>query len=251
MEQFGFRSHHSTSDALVLTVEQIKQAQVARLYIGVAFVDMSKAFDKVQHQTLVSDLYALGIGGVALQWMAHYLTDRQQYVQIGQSKSAAYASSCGVPQGSVLGPLLFVVYVRDIPHVVRPYGVITPTQFADDISLRASAETPAIVAQRLSSGVQHLSDWLRQRGLILILNETKTQIPPIPPHRAPPFALRVTCNSQDLPVIPSAKYLGLHFDTSMCWQTMVQRVAIRCLSPPCCIFTPLMSYLLLQMLCAA
>eukprot|EP00117_Sycon_ciliatum_P027331 scpid87759/ scgid22230/ Putative uncharacterized transposon-derived protein ZK1236.4 len=97
--------------------------------------------------------------------MAHYLTDRQQYVQIGPSKSAAYASSCGVPQGSVLGPLLFVVYVRDIPHVVRPYGV-TPTQFADDISLRASAETPAIVAQRLSGAVQHLSDWLRQLGLI-------------------------------------------------------------------------------------
>ena len=163
MEQFGIRSHHSTSDALVLTVEQIQQAQVARLYTGVAFVDMSKAFDKVPHQTLV-----------------------------GPSKSAAYASSCGVPQGSVLGQLLLVVYVRDMPHMVRPYGV-TPTQFADDISLRASAETPAIVAQRLSGAVQHLSDWLRQLGLIL--NETKTQILPIPPHRSPPFALRVTCNS--------------------------------------------------------
>ena len=54
----------------------------------------------------------------------------------------------------------------------------------------------------------------------------KTQILPIPPHRVPPFALPVTHNSEDMPVVPSTKYLGLHFDTSMCWQTMVQRVAI-------------------------
>ena len=72
----------------MLTVEQINQAKVARLYTGVAFVHMSKAFEKVQHQSLVSYLYALRIGGVALEWMANYVTDRQQYVQIGPSKSA-------------------------------------------------------------------------------------------------------------------------------------------------------------------
>ena len=131
--QFGYRSHHSTCDALVLAVEGICQAQTKKYFTGIAFVDMSKAFDKVKHQTLIQDLFEVGIGGTVLQWLADYLSDGTQYVKVGQVQSSPYTSFSGVPQGSVLGPLLFVLYVRDIAKELSPYNVAT-LQFADDIS---------------------------------------------------------------------------------------------------------------------
>jgi len=90
-----YRKHHSTSDALLLAVEGISQARAAHLHTGIAFVDMSKAFDKVQHQTLIYDLFNIGISGSVLRWLANYLSGRHQYVQVGMNKSNPYASSSG------------------------------------------------------------------------------------------------------------------------------------------------------------
>lgn len=222
--QFGYRKHHSTSDALLLAVEGISQARAAHLHTGIAFVDMSKAFDKVQHQTLIYDLFNIGISGSVLRWLANYLSGRHQYVQVGMNKSNPYASSSGVPQGSVLGPLLFVIYVREISTSLNHFHVNT-VQFADDISLRASCTTPVLVSQRLTAAVQYLADWLRRRGLIL--NEAKTQILSIAPQRGQSTHLYVRCNSQLLPLVESAKYLGLFFDSDMTWNTMIDHIARR------------------------
>lgn len=222
--QFGYRRHHSTTDALVLAIESITKARIGNQHTGVAFVDMSKAFDKVKHQVLINDLFALGISGTVLSWLADYLSERQQYVQVVQQVSTPYGSSCGVPQGSVLGPLLFVVYVRDIAAALAPLQVAT-IQFADDISLRASSTSPDVVRNRLTGAVQLLANWLKRRGLIL--NESKTQILAIPPFNSEPVELRITCNSQVLPTVTSAKYLGMHFDADMSWVTMVDHVAQR------------------------
>ena len=222
--QFGYRSHHSTSDALVLAVEGICEARMNRLNTGVAFVDMSKAFDKVKHQTLVQDLFELGICDTALCWLVDYLSDREQYVQVGQTRSLPYTSYSGVPQGSVLGPLLFIVYARGIAEELSPFNV-GAIQFADDISIRCSRESAEAVSAHLSAAVQHLATWLKGRGLIL--NERKTQILPIPPSPSQALELHVICNGQTLPVVKTAKYLGLHFDSDMSWNTMTSHVARR------------------------
>ena len=222
--QFGYRHQHSTADALALAVENINEAQAAGQHTGVAFVDMSKAFDKVKHSILVEDLFELGLTSTALQWFSDYLMYRRQYVETGKTRSTTYDSQSGVPQGLVLGPLLFVLYVRDIAGDLAPHDVTT-IQFADDISLRASSPQPEVVSQRLTAAVQYLATWLKKRGLIL--NETKTQILAIPHHRAAALDINVVCNSQVLPVVTSAKYLGLHFDSDMSWTTMVDHVARR------------------------
>ena len=104
--QFGYRHQHSTADALALAVENINEAQAAGQHTGVAFVDMSKAFDKVKHSILVEDLFELGLTSTALQWFSDYLMYRRQYVETGKTRSTTYDSQSGVPQGSVLGPLL-------------------------------------------------------------------------------------------------------------------------------------------------
>ena len=145
-------------------------------------------------------------------------------METGKTRSTTYDSQSGVPQGSVLGPLLFVLYMRDIAGDLAPHAVTT-IQFADDISLRASSPQPDVVFQRLTAAVQYLATWLKKRGLIL--NKTKTQILAIPHHRAAALDINVVCNSQVLPVVTSAKYLGLHFDSDMSWTTMVDHVACR------------------------
>ena len=105
--QFGYRHQHSTADALALAVENINEAQAAGQHTGVAFVDMSKAFDKVKHSILVEDLFELGLTSTALQWFSDYLMYRRQYVETGKTRSTTYDSQSGVPQGSVLGPFFF------------------------------------------------------------------------------------------------------------------------------------------------
>ena len=159
---------------------------------------MWKAFDKVKHSILVEDLFELSLTSTALQRFTEYLMYRRQYVETGKTRSTTYDSQSGVPQGSVLAPLLFVLYVKDIARGLAPHAVTT-IQFADDISLRASSPQPGVVSQRLTAAVQYLASWLKKLGLIL--NETKTQILAIPHHRPTTLDINVVCNSQVLPVV--------------------------------------------------
>ncbi|XP_065179965.1 CUB and sushi domain-containing protein 1-like [Sycon ciliatum] len=157
--QFGFRRQHSTEDALTMVTDKFLRARDDGLSTGAAFLDMSKAFDKVQHQTLVEDLFQLGISGTALNWLSDYLSNRQQQVVISGDSSSSFTCSSGVPQGSVLGPLLFVIYVRDVASEVDQFAVQV-TQFADDIMLHDSRKDKVVLSHNLSSAITHLSNWL-------------------------------------------------------------------------------------------
>jgi len=111
--QFAYRKSHSTEDALVLATNRWYRARSDRLHTGIIMIDMSKAFDRVQHPRLINELYALGISGVPLLWFCSYLSGRTQQVKVKDSMSRPVACSRGVPQGSVLGPILFVLYTRN------------------------------------------------------------------------------------------------------------------------------------------
>ena len=115
--QFGFRKYHSSYMALMLLMDDlISSLEKEDIVIGV-FLDFSKAFDTVNHDILLNKLEHYGIRGNALCWFQSYLTDRKQYVTYNGATSTAKTIKFGVPQGSILGPLLFLIYINDLYYV--------------------------------------------------------------------------------------------------------------------------------------
>ena len=112
--QFGFRKSHSTNHAIISLVEKVNNAlDSGNVLVGV-FLDLKKAFDTVDHKILLGKLFKYGIRGEILKWFESYLNNRTQYVNIQDNKSQTKTITCGVPQGSILGPLLFILYINDL-----------------------------------------------------------------------------------------------------------------------------------------
>ena len=115
--QFGFRSKHSTQEALITLVDKVTKSLDRNNIVISFFIDLKKAFDTVHHRMLLRKLYAYGIRGILLKWFKSYVTDRSQYVICDGLESEIRPIECGVPQGSILGPLLFIISMYDICNV--------------------------------------------------------------------------------------------------------------------------------------
>ena len=127
--QFGFRKSHSTHMALLTLMDKLVHAIENGEYVMGVFLDFSKAFDTVKHSILLDKLYHYGIRGCAHKWLKSYLTNRTQFVTYNSTVSDHQMIKCGVPEGSILGPLLFLVNVNDFPSVCSS---ALPILFADD-----------------------------------------------------------------------------------------------------------------------
>ena len=130
--QFGFRPKYSTSFALVDFLYNVLNALDRKeITIGL-YLDLSKAFDSLDHHILVDKLYCYGFRGIVHKWFKSYLSNRKQFITSDGCKSQLMTIRCGVPQGSILGPLLFILYVNDICNVSEQLKLIL---FADDTSV--------------------------------------------------------------------------------------------------------------------
>jgi retron-type reverse transcriptase len=127
--QYGFRPKHSTIQAISEFTSHISDSNEKHENSLSVFLDLSKAFDTIDHNILLRKLNHYGVRGVALDWFRSYLSERNQFVKFKSTESELLNVSCGVPQGSVLGPLLFIIYTNDLPNSLNYSTCIL---FADD-----------------------------------------------------------------------------------------------------------------------
>uniref|UniRef100_A0A8C5QTN4 Reverse transcriptase domain-containing protein n=1 Tax=Leptobrachium leishanense TaxID=445787 RepID=A0A8C5QTN4_9ANUR len=134
-DQSGFRPNHSTTTALLKVCNDIQAGMEQGNLTGAIFLDFAKAFDTVDHGILLEKLKNSGIGDRTLTWFQSYVSDRSQYVSISGSSSLPLPVTCGVPQGSILGPLLFTIFINDLPNVCK---ASTVHMYADDTVIYTS-----------------------------------------------------------------------------------------------------------------
>ena len=163
--QFGFRKNYSTSHVLIHLINRISLAIDPRETTVGVFLDLSKAFDTLDHQILFTKLEHYGIRDVALQWIKSYFSCRQQFVQINQTCSSMQTVKCGVPQGSILGPWFFILYINDLPKASKLTGRLL---FPDDKSILFSHSNPNYLENVLNNELLNIDVWLRWNSSQLI-----------------------------------------------------------------------------------
>ena len=166
--QFGFRQGHSTVHPMVHFLNYISNAFEKKHHVLAIFCDLRKAFDTVDSSILFKKLYKMGVRGSELNWFKSYLTDRKQFVCVNGKNSSLRNILLGVPQGSILGPLLFLIYINDLPLATLLY----PLLFADDTTLLASGPDIDNLFEFANSELKKIAYFFRQNKLALHPNKT-------------------------------------------------------------------------------
>ena len=138
---------------------------------GVIFIDLKKAFDTIDHEIILRKMAYFGADQATITWFQSYLSNRTQRCNVSGRLSTPSTISCGVPQGSILGPLLFLMYINDLPNCLRE---ASPRMFADDTNITLTAKTLTDLKLAITPELSNLNCWLRANTLSL--NMTKTEL---------------------------------------------------------------------------
>ena len=177
------------------------------------FLDLAKAFDTVSHTILLRKLEKYGIRGNSLNLLKSYLNGRSQFVKINNSSSAYMEIEFGVPQGSILGPLLFLIYINDLPNASNFFIRL----FADDTFLCAQNENIIKLENEVNSELQKVYNWLVSNKLTLNVSKSKFMIV----SRKRQCSMTIKINDENLEKCDSYKYLGVYIDKDLCWRPHV------------------------------
>ena len=208
--QFGFRKKHSTNHTLIDITETIRQALDSKQYACGVFVDFQKAFDTVNHDILIAKMEHYGIRSTAKKWFASYLQNRSQFVSILGFDSSTKPISHGVPQGSVLGPLLFLIYINDLHFAVKNCKVY---HFADDTNLLKIGSSYKVIQKHVNADLKILFNWLLANKISLNRDKTEVIFFHKPNEKVPEMKIKLNGHK----IFPSKyiKYLGVYLDETL------------------------------------
>ena len=210
VSQFGFQKGRSTSHSLIEIVENIRDCMDNKMYGCGIFIDLKKAFDTVNHDILIKKLEHYGVRGKSLEWFASYLKGRSQYTFCNNSSSEIKSISCGVPQGSVLGPLLFLIYINDLPNISNKLKFYL---FADDTNIFYQSPNLDNLQNILNRELKKLSLWLNANRLAL--NISKTNFVIFAAKNKPLKNVTLLLNKKAIQQTNYVKYLGILIDSRL------------------------------------
>jgi hypothetical protein len=214
--QFGFRENHSTSLALIEITDNILEDLQSGKYVAGIYLDLSKAFDTVDHKILLHKLYHYGIRGNALDWFTSYLLNRQQFTYVNHTPSSVQSVNYGVPQGSVLGPLLFLIYTNDIVNSVK--NDVKIRLFADDTNVFISTQSPLELKTVMTQVLHDLFQWFKENKLTVNLDKTCFTVFKSKNKKIPEYLNSIQIQNTIIRKVSSAKYLGVILDENLDWK---------------------------------
>ena len=208
--QFGFRAGFSTSHSLISITENIKKTIEEKKFGCGVFIDLKKAFDTVNHNILLQKLEHYGIRDIALSWFRSYLTNRKQFVMVNGTDSATQLVTCGVPQGSVLGPLLFLIYINDLPNISSKLKFFL---FADDTNIYLESDDLMSLEKTMNRELKKLYDWLCVNRLSLNISKTNFVLCHAINKITSPITIII--NKKSIEQVKYVKYLGVLIDAQL------------------------------------
>ena len=217
--QWAFKPGRSTELLMLFLTERWKQEIENGKVVGVLFLDFRKAFDSINHNTLLMKIQAAGISGNSYYTMENYLTNRRQFVEIDSSCSQEKPVSYGVPQGSLLGPRLFSMHVNDLPDCTSR---ATVHMFADDTESFCIGDTVDEVIEDLQVTVNEMGQWSQDNGLFI--HPKKSEIVLLTKNKFIGPLKQVKLGDNDIKFVEKSKCLGMMIDSQLSWKLQIEKV---------------------------
>ena len=212
--QFGFRKGHSTNHLISLFTDHVASALDSKMPCLGVFLDLSKAFDTINHEILLKKLFNYGIRGTVYYWFKSYLSGRSQQVEFNGITSSIKSISSSVPQGSILAPLLFIIYVNDLPNCLAYSKSLS---FADDTTIILKDKNIDNLYKNANKELKNIDNWLIANKLFLNISKTK-HILFSHKHSNKTLNKTLSIRNKQIDRVTSIKLLGLIFNENLTWK---------------------------------
>ena len=226
--QSGFRRLHSTLTCLLKNTDDWYSGMDLGQLVGLVFIDLKKAFDTVDHTILCEKLKLYGVQQSELSWFQSYLSNRKQFCRVNGVSSELGDIKVGVQQGSCLGPLLFLIFINDLPQAVQGSNI---SMYADDTSLCHRALNITQLNEAINNDLKQLDAWLQGNNLSLNVGKTQSMLITSKQKwhilKSSDQNLELNIRENELDVVHNTKYLGIQIDSSLDWKEQIKATSAK------------------------